>query len=160
MKVTKTICDRCGLEIPAGQTSAKIEIMSGQRERRPLRWDELDEKDFCQVCTGKIIEFASQQPESQNKKPKETSKETPKETPVLPIAETAEQAASQDAAKPIGRGARIDIGKILALQKAGWKTKDIAWDMNMTERAVQCALYRHKKKQQEKEEKGGRKDAT
>lgn len=41
---------------------------------------------------------------------------------------------------------RIDIGKIMALKKAGWKNKDIAIEMHMEPQAVTGAIYHYKKK--------------
>lgn len=53
-----------------------------------------------------------------------------------------------------GRGAppgkkKYDVGKIMALKKAGWKVKDIADEMKMTPQQVSNQIYLYNKKMQE-----------
>jgi hypothetical protein len=43
---------------------------------------------------------------------------------------------------------RIDIGKIMALKNAGWRTKDIAEEMGMKPDAVSQAIYAYNKKKE------------
>lgn len=48
-----------------------------------------------------------------------------------------------------GRKSQIDIGKIMALKKAGWSIKSIADEMGMKEAAVSNAIWRERKKKGE-----------
>lgn len=51
-----------------------------------------------------------------------------------------------------GRIPTIDIGKVMALKNAGWKIKDIAYDMHLTPEAVSNAIWRYTKKEIKKTE--------
>lgn len=44
---------------------------------------------------------------------------------------------------------KYDVGKIMALKKAGWKVKDIADEMKMTAQQVSNQIYLYNKKMQE-----------
>ena len=44
---------------------------------------------------------------------------------------------------------KYDVGKIMALKKAGWKVKDIADEMKMTPQQVSNQIYLYNKKMQE-----------
>lgn len=115
------ICDKCGKDI---SKSEKIGYLvwnfKEHLEGNQLQENIFEKNHYCQECMEKIKTFITEE----GKKELEEEKKFPKEK--------------------IKK--RIDIGKIMALKKAGWKNKEIAMEMHMEPQAVAGAIYNYKKK--------------
>ena len=131
MKKISYICNRCNQEIK--DTGSRIipnffDILTDS----PIDNIAVKEKDmhFCMDCTKAIMEELEILPEK-NRVAKNEDKSREKE----------------------GHGkAKTDIGKVMALHKAGWTDKAIAEEMGMTEMQVYKCIWYQKNK---KKEKGG-----
>ena len=71
---------------------------------------------------------------------------TPQERVRAKAQETVSEAAEDESTT--GKK-KYDVGKIMALKKAGWKVKDIAGEMKMTAQQVSNQIYLYNKKMQE-----------
>ena len=61
------------------------------------------------------------------------------------IEDTEEKSEDTEGGDTQSGRKKIDIGKIMALKKAGWKIKDIADEMHMEPSAVSNAIWRYNK---------------
>lgn len=61
------------------------------------------------------------------------------------IEDTEEKSGDAEGGDAQSGRKKIDIGKIMALKKAGWKIKDIADEMHMEPQAVSNAIWRYNK---------------
>lgn len=60
--------------------------------------------------------------------------------------ETAKETAEDDKSKG-GKKRKLDIGKIMALKNAGWKIKDIAYELHTSPAVISNAIWKHTKKE-------------
>ena len=58
----------------------------------------------------------------------------------------AEKIAEGDKNKG-GKNRKLDIGKIMALKNAGWKIKDIAYELHTSPAVISNAIWKHTKKE-------------
>lgn len=91
--------------------------------------DEFEHSHFCVKCMKEIERFIQKMP---------TTEPAATEEP-----EGSSDGAGQKASKK-GR-VRLDMGKVMALRKAGWSLKDIADEMKAHPQSVSNAIRRHMK---------------
>ena len=109
-------CDKCGKEIEGNP--ARLEFYETERDDvSPIKLLYQPDQDYCVDCVTELIALID------NFKP------TNEEEKVEKKAESK---------KP--RKRRVDVGKIWALYDAGWKTKDIAIDVECTPQTVRNIL--------------------
>lgn len=118
------ICDHCKKVIDGDV----IKILANRTERESggvIGFVDKDqnERDYHPECAEKILSFANHVKEEKPKQEKE-QKET-------------------------GTKKKLDIGKILALKKAGWKYKEIAGEMGTSEQCIASTIYAYNKRQKE-----------
>ncbi len=116
MRPVKIVCDRCGTEIIGNPK--KIFIEETERESGDFilsRPFETSKMDFCDNCIGEL----AKQIMSKDELSKEDKKPTERK--------------------------KIDRGKLMALKNAGWKAKDIADEMGISEGTVNNTISKMKK---------------
>lgn len=119
------ICDHCKKVIDGDV----IKILTSRTERGSgavtgfAIYKDQNERDYHPECAEKILSFANHVKEEQ---PKQERKEA-------------------------GTKKKLDIGKILALKKAGWKYKDIAGEMGTSEQCIASTIYAYNKRFSQKE---------
>lgn len=132
--MVKVICDKCGAEItkdPIRLNMTYVDVMTGDIED-PITSKEQRERDYCELCAKAILNFA-EKPEvlrfevAVKKKEKEHT--------------TKELEEDQSKTKK-----KLDIGKIMALKKAGWSAAKIADELETTVQSIYSAVYTYKKK--------------
>lgn len=112
---------------------------------------------FCKKCTEDIRRYVRTLPlkpsendekRDQNKEKCDQNKEKRSEhaKSEAKAQETVSEAAEDESTT--GKK-KYDVGKIMALKKAGWKVKDIADEMKMTAQQVSNQIYLYNKKMQE-----------
>lgn len=118
----KIICDRC---------KSEMKDVSRIWHMRPkvIECKEDEGMHFCPDCAREIKSFAGKQ------------KEEPVEHPTGD--QETEQEQGQEESK---KRKRIDIGKAVALKRAGWSNKDIASEMGLKTQTVANAISLYKKK--------------
>lgn len=131
--MVKVICDKCGAEItkdPIRLNMTYVDVMTGDIED-PITSKEQRERDYCELCARYILNYAEKKAivvvEHPTIKPKKTEVKEPEE----------------DQSKP---KKKLDIGKIMALKKAGWSAEDIAEELGTTPQSIYSAVYTYKKK--------------
>ena len=131
--MVKVICDKCGAEItkdPIRLNMTYVDVMTGDIED-PITSKEQRERDYCELCAKAVLNFAEKKAivvvEHPTIKPKKTE-----------VKETEE-----DQSKP---KKKLDIGKIMALKKAGWSAADIAEELGTTAQSIYSAVHTYKKK--------------
>lgn len=131
--MVKVICDKCGAEItkdPIRLNMTYVDVMTGDIED-PITSKEQRERDYCELCARSILNYAEKKVvlivEHPTIKPKKTEVKEPEE----------------DQSKP---KKKLDIGKIMALKKAGWNAADIADELGTTAQSIYSAVYTYKKK--------------
>ena len=131
--MVKVICDKCGAEItkdPIRLNMTYVDVMTGDIED-PITSKEQWERDYCELCARSILNYAEKKVvlivEHPTIKPKKTEVKEPEE----------------DQSKP---KKKLDIGKIMALKKAGWNAADIADELGTTAQSIYSAVYTYKKK--------------
>lgn len=134
--MVKVICDKCGAEItkdPIRLNMTYVDVMTGDIED-PITSKEQRERDYCEVCAKAILNFAEKSEglrfEYQAAVKKKEKEHTTKEP-------------EEDQSKP---KKKLDIGKIMALKKAGWSAADIADELGTTAQSIYSAVYTYKKK--------------
>ena len=65
------------------------------------------------------------------------------EHPTIKPKKTEVKETEEDQGKP---KKKLDIGKIIALKKAGWSAADIAEELGTTAQSIYSAVYTYKKK--------------
>lgn len=128
MKKTVVICDCCGIELNGEEQGVQIVVQysNPQSESMLPKWSmELPKKDFCPECAQQFVHY---------------------------LLGTKERVSSSPAAKgeeeqEIKRRTKIDVGKVLALKKAGWSVKNIAEEMHVSTPAIYNVLAKKEKKE-------------
>lgn len=144
-------CDRCGTEITGEPISilpkySKVgsQVIPEGMNELPLWIERMQDKDFCRKCTEAIVNYALKRRELdednvQKKHQAEANKDysDPErkggKRPEVPMEENKESGRS-----------KLDIGKIMALTKAGWPAAQIADEMGISTQAVYDARWRSK----------------
>ena len=131
--MVKVVCDKCGAEItkdPIRLNMTYVDVMTGDIED-PITSKEQRERDYCELCARSILNYAEKKVvlivEHPTIKPKKTEVKEPEE----------------DQSKP---KKKLDIGKIMALKKAGWSAADIAEELGTTAQSIYSAVHTYKKK--------------
>lgn len=131
--MVKVICDKCGAEItkdPIRLNMNYVDVATGEI-LEPKTTIQQQERDYCELCARSILNYAEQKAvlivEHRTIKPKKTEVKEPEE----------------DQGKP---KKKLDIGKIMALKKAGWSAADIAEELGTTAQSIYSAVYTYKKK--------------
>ena len=126
----KYFCDRCGVEMTKEKRHSFVSVNTRDKaEGDLLEENEFESWLFCKKCTEDIRRYVRTLPlkPSQNDEKRDQNKEK----------------CDQNGKK------KYDVGKIMALKKAGWKVKDIADEMKMTPQQVSNQIYLYNKKMQE-----------
>ena len=160
----KTLCDRCGAEIPANGKIWDFSWFSKFKQSGEYEPDgDPEEYQLCSGCQREIDGFLKQKQvlpaEEKRKKTKkqqiwELHQKGVKDGEIAEILCTTKNHVSTALHDlRIEKGIKlkseeekqkyVDEGKVLALRKAGWKIHDIAWDMGISESAVCEALNNH-----------------
>ena len=121
-----------------------------------LEENEFESWLFCKKCTEDIRRYVRTLPlkPSQNDEKRDQNKEnvikTRKRSEPAKSEAKAQENVSEAAEDESTTGKKkYDVGKIMALKKAGWKVKDIADEMKMTPQQVSNQIYLYNKKMQE-----------
>lgn len=156
MKKIVINCDRCKEEITGNPYRIIISIVNVDRESGKVTCDSVnlaDSLDYCESCVINISDeikpdcFTPHKSVGKEREDKEPDAPEPVPTPPERGGDETTVEAKPKRKYKRADAPSIDIDKILALRKAGWKVKDIAWDMHVSESAVSMAIYNHKKKQ-------------
>ena len=140
----KYFCDRCGAEMTKEKRYGFVSVNARDKaEGDLLEENEFESWLFCKKCTEDIRRYVRTLPlkPSQNEEKRSEpakSEKKPQET----VSEEAKDESTTGKKK-------YDVGKIMALKKAGWKVKDIADEMKMTPQQVSNQIYLYNKKMQE-----------
>lgn len=129
-----------------------------------LEENEFESWLFCKKCTEDIRRYVRTLPlkPSENDKKRDQNKEKcdqnkekcdqnkEKRSEHAKSEAKAQETVSEAAEDESTTGKKkYDVGKIMALKKAGWKVKDIADEMKMTAQQVSNQIYLYNKKMQE-----------
>lgn len=122
-----------------------------------LEENEFESWLFCKKCTEDIRRYVRTLPlkPSQNDEKRDQNKEKcdqnkEKRSEHAKSEAKAQETVSEAAEDESTTGKKkYDVGKIMALKKAGWKVKDIADEMKMTAQQVSNQIYLYNKKMQE-----------
>lgn len=143
-------CDRCGSVItgepvnilPKYSNVGSRAVLEGMNEP-PLWLERMQNKDFCNACTEKIVAYALKQdgPDDSGKVPKKQI------TVTAADADTDKEDREKQDNAGDGKNKKLDTGKIMALTKAGWSAAQIADEMGINIQAVYDVRYRAKNKE-------------
>lgn len=157
----KIICDRCGTEIPKGGRiwdMAWCYRLEAAGELKPE--SRMEEWNICECCKKEILfSITHEQEEEAVEKPKKKTKrkidheriaelhkagktngEIAKEMGVS--ASTVYYSLADHLEKIPAKNQSPDEGKVLDLYRAGWKVKDICWDIGAEEETVKRIILR------------------
>lgn len=140
----KYFCDRCGVEMTKEKRHGFVSVNTRDKaEGDLLEENEFESWLFCKKCTEDIRRYVRTLPlkPSQN----DEKRSEPAESEAKPQETVSEEAEDESTT---GKK-KYDVGKIMALKKAGWKVKDIADEMKMTPQQVSNQIYLYNKKMQE-----------
>lgn len=133
--MVKIICDRCGAEIP------EAEIIRATLYSEAT--GKIDKRDLCGQCAKEIfLPSVSKEPKA------EILADDKKVAPEVTHEASGVSESKLRRAKKIAKTGEkrkythIDAGKLTALHKAGWKVKQIADEMGITEEQVANTLCR------------------
>lgn len=140
----KYFCDRCGADMSREKRLGFVSVNTRDKaEGDLLEENEFESWLFCKKCTEDIRRYVRTlplKPSQNDEKRSEPAKSEAK------AQETVSEAAEDESTT--GKK-KYDVGKIMALKKAGWKVKDIADEMKMTPQQVSNQIYLYNKKMQE-----------
>ncbi|MCI8801069.1 MAG: hypothetical protein HFH88_14850 [Lachnospiraceae bacterium] len=176
----RIVCDRCGREIPVpGRVGYLAWNFRNGHGGDLIGENVLESRDYCEICMGTIFDFidgkTGQADIGMETAVPETETEISDETTEAHVPEKAEDKKVDSPGKKRqdqstgkrGRPAKygdqepymetrgrkgVDIGKILALKKAGWSIPKIADEMSMKEGSVRTAVYRYEKRMEREKE--------
>ena len=134
--MVKVLCDKCGAEItkdPIRLNMTYVDVMTGDIED-PITSKEQRERDYCELCAKAVLNFA-EKPEFLRIEYQADVKKKEKEHTI--------KEPEEDQSKP---KKKLDIGKIMALKKAGWSAADIAEELGTTPQSIYSAVHTYKKK--------------
>lgn len=154
----KYFCDRCGNDMTEEKRKGFISVNTKDKEYgHTLEDNEFESWIFCKKCIGDIRKYVRTLPlkSSQNeKKCDQTGKECDQTDEKCGDSgkndgKVQESVSDSDESENKSGRKKYDVGKIMALKKAGWKVKDIADEMKMTPQQVSNQIYLYNKKMQE-----------
>lgn len=137
--MVKVICDKCGAEIqqdPLRLNMFGVDIATGEI-LEPKTTMQQRERDYCELCAKAILNFAE--------------KILIVEHTPIKSKKTEVKEPEKDQSKP---KKKLDIGKIMALKKAGWSATDIADELGTTPQSIYSTVHNYKKKVEEVEKLG------
>ena len=154
----KYFCDRCGADMSKERVLGYVSVNTKDKAETELQEDnEFEKWHFCKSCMNDIRRYVRTLPlkPSQNEKKcdqigencdqtGENCADTVEKCSEIPEsgAKDPENRQDPEQGKP---QKKVDIGKIMALEKAGWRNKEIADEMNMTPNAVATHICLYKK---------------
>lgn len=157
MREWKIICDHCGVEISGNPFQSVIEHVGRETDAPVINQKETFTLDLCEACVDELRSWKLAHvntgvlPEKEDKPdPAELAEQIVNEL-FKDAPESADpEEAPEDTAPPKSRKiqSKVDLGKIIALKKAGWTYKQIADEMKLTEKQVGNYLYNAKKRGQ------------
>lgn len=139
----KILCDRCNAEIGEHENIGYIAIgtritkVSAGEDEVTLSGTEFAENHYCQKCVEKIKAFIRSAEQTEEQK-----EDVALVKPTNPETEPPQ--------KPKERK-KVDMGKILALRKAGWSYEKIADEMGLKPSTIPAYICNYKRKMAEKE---------
>ena len=144
-------CDRCGTVITGEPISilpkySKVgsQVIPEGMNELPLWIERMQDKDFCRECTEAIVNYALKRRVSDKGSVQMKHQEEPNEDYSDPEKENdGPPDVPAEENKESGRS-KLDIGKIMALTKAGWSAAKIADEMGISTQAVYDARWRNK----------------
>ena len=158
----KYFCDRCGAEMTKEKRHGFVSVNTRDKaEGDLLEENEFESWLFCKKCTEDIRRYVRTLPlkpsendekRDQNKEKCDQNKEKRSEhaKSEAKAQETVSEAAEDESTT--GKK-KYDVGKIMALKKAGWKVNKAiaaaAPEMKMTAQQVSNQIYLYNKKMQE-----------
>ncbi len=154
MKLTKILCDRCGEYVEAQENYVQIiprfinaNMVSLPIDQLPIWLCEIMNKDFCIDCAHEIIRDAL----GSTKVNEEFVKAMQKmgQSSSSSLDEKAEDddcdgTNTDSGEEQIKTRTRIDVGKVMALRKAGWSVKQIAEEFSVSVQAVYMVINKLK----------------
>lgn len=153
----KYFCDRCGKDLGKERRIGYIVVNSKDKADGDLQGDnEFENAHFCAACTDAIAKFVRKAPEPMQEElpaaPTAVAQEAGQEKLDEEPVESGGVVESTDGGAGKGKRQRLDIGKIMALRRAGWPIKEIAGEMQLTNTQVSQAIYNYNKKHAEEVE--------
>ena len=165
MTMIKYFCDRCGVEMTKEKRHGFVSVNTRDKaEGDLLEENEFESWLFCKKCTEDIRRYVRTLPlkPSQNDEKRYQNKEKcdqnegkcdqneGKRSESAESEAKPQETVSEEVEDESTTGKKkYDVGKIMALKKAGWKVKDIADEMKMTPQQVSNQIYLYNKKMQE-----------
>lgn len=165
MTMIKYFCDRCGVEMTKEKRHGFVSVNTRDKaEGDLLEENEFESWLFCKKCTEDIRRYVRTLPlkPSQNDEKRDQNKEKcdqnegkcdqneGKRSESAESEAKPQETVSEEVEDESTTGKKkYDVGKIMALKKAGWKVKDIADEMKMTPQQVSNQIYLYNKKMQE-----------
>lgn len=157
MREWKITCDHCGVEISGNPFAVSIERVGREEDASTINQEEAFVLDLCEVCVDELRSWKLAHvntgvlPEKEDKPDPVDHAEQIVNELFKDAPESADpEEAPGDTAPPKSRKiqSKVDLGKIIALKKAGWTYKQIADEMKLTEKQVGNYLYNAKKRGQ------------
>lgn len=162
------ICDKCKKEIAKGEEVFKLEAKSIDYDTGALTGiiEQDEDRHYHRGCVKEIFAYA-------NKTPKETEPAAVEPDTIEPIScepetpepktsgkeETKAAAVSKETGSKVKKSIdpkkeepkkTIDIGKIMALRKAGWTYEQIADELGTSKARIASAIYKYRHKDEKK----------
>lgn len=139
MRKVQILCDRCGKQIsglPIHLIPVYAVDVHGKKDEQdmPPQIKKQQGRDYCEECIVKILDFC-------NFLPMEKSKNA--EAAVSPKADKTTKKSEKAHVKKI----RLDMGKVMALKRAGWSNEQIADEFGTTPGTIATSICRWKKKE-------------
>lgn len=162
------ICDKCKKEITKGEEVFKLQakcIDSGTGEDKGII-EQDEDRHYHKCCIKEIFVYA-------NKTPKETEPAAVEPGTIEPIScepetpepktsgkeETKAATVSEETGSKVKKSIdpkkeepkkTLDIGKIMALRKAGWTYEQIADELGTSKARIASAIYKYRHKDEKK----------
>ena len=162
------ICDKCKKEITKGEEVFKLEAKSIDYDTGALTGiiEQDEDRHYHKGCVKEIFAYA-------NKTPKETEPVAVEPDTIEPIScepetpepktsgkeETKAAAVSKETGSKVKKSIEpkkeepkktLDIGKIMALRKAGWTYEQIADELGTSKARIASAIYKYRHKDEKK----------
>ena len=155
MREWKIICDHCGVEISGNPFQSVNERVGREQDAPVIDPEESFILDLCEACADELRSWklirtnTGTLPEKEDKPdPADLAEQIVNE--LYKDASGSADPEESPEAPPKARKiqSKVDLGKIIALKKAGWTYKQIADEMKLTEKQVGNYLYNAKKRGQ------------
>lgn len=132
------ICDKCKKEITKGEEVFKLEAKSIDYDTGALTGiiEQDEDRHYHKGCVKEIFAYANK---------------TPKETELAAVSkETGSKVKKSIEPKKEEPKKTLDIGKIMALRKAGWTYEQIADELGTSKARIASAIYKYRHKDEKK----------